>query len=211
MNIMDILRRLDKQINYCKNREKEISMIHICILRFWKDCYISLQAHIFHSRNILLSKDVYIDRFCLINYLKNSDLDITLQIGKRTRILPYTIICPQTGVIKIGDDCTVNPFCRLYGRGGLTIGNDTRIGSGCIFLPMNHIYKDPAVPIWLQGETLKGITIGNDVWFGAGVIVLDGVKIGNGCVIGAGSVVMNDLPDYSVSVGTPAKTIKRRV
>lgn len=52
--------------------------------------------------------------------------------------------------------------------------------------------------------------IGNDVWFGAGVIVCRNVRIGNGCVIGAGAVITKDIPPYSVVVGTPGRVIKKR-
>jgi acetyltransferase-like isoleucine patch superfamily enzyme len=52
--------------------------------------------------------------------------------------------------------------------------------------------------------------IEDDVWIGAGVTVVDGVTIGRGSVIGAGAVVTNDIPPYSIAVGTPAKPIKDR-
>lgn len=56
----------------------------------------------------------------------------------------------------------------------------------------------------------KKTTIGNDVFIGANVTVLDGVVIGNGVVIGAGAVVVSDIPDYAVAVGVPAKVVKYR-
>lgn len=52
--------------------------------------------------------------------------------------------------------------------------------------------------------------IGNDVWIAAGVNIINGVTIGNGCVIGAGAVVVNDLPDYSIAIGIPARVVKYR-
>jgi len=55
-----------------------------------------------------------------------------------------------------------------------------------------------------------GITIGEDVWLGAGVIVLDGSGIGRGTIVGAGSVVTDVLPEYCIAVGTPAKKTKDR-
>ena len=47
------------------------------------------------------------------------------------------------------------------------------------------------------------ITVGHDVWFGAGVQVMPGVTIGSNVVIGAGSVVTRDIPDNVVAVGNP--------
>jgi acetyltransferase-like isoleucine patch superfamily enzyme len=55
-----------------------------------------------------------------------------------------------------------------------------------------------------------GIFISDDVWLGAGVIVLDGVTVGQGGVIGAGAVVTEDLPEFCVAVGSPARKIKDR-
>jgi acetyltransferase-like isoleucine patch superfamily enzyme len=46
----------------------------------------------------------------------------------------------------------------------------------------------------LQGDNRKGIKIGNNVWLGGNVIILDGVTIGNNCVIGAGSVITKNIP-----------------
>lgn len=55
-----------------------------------------------------------------------------------------------------------------------------------------------------------GIEIGDDVWLGAGVIVLDGVKIKKGCVVGAGAVIKDSFDEYSVLAGVPAKIIGKR-
>ena len=53
--------------------------------------------------------------------------------------------------------------------------------------------------------------IGNDVWLGAGVVVLRGVTIGDGCIVAANAVVTRDLPPYTICGGLPAKVIRQRV
>ena len=55
-----------------------------------------------------------------------------------------------------------------------------------------------------------GITIGNDVWIGMNVIILNGVTIGNAVTVAAGAVVTTDVPDYCVVGGVPAKIIKHK-
>lgn len=51
------------------------------------------------------------------------------------------------------------------------------------------------------------ITIGNNVSFGQRVMVLKGVTIGNNCFIGAGSIVTKDIPANSIAVGCPCKVV----
>lgn len=54
------------------------------------------------------------------------------------------------------------------------------------------------------------VIIGNDVWVGAGAIVLSGVNIGDGAIVAAGAVVAEDVPAYSIVAGNPARVIKFR-
>lgn len=55
----------------------------------------------------------------------------------------------------------------------------------------------------------KPVIIGHDCWIGARATIFPGVKIGNYCVVAAGSVVRDDVPDYSVVAGVPAKVVKK--
>jgi len=154
-----------------------------------------------------------------------------LSIGKRVKIHPFTSIDPDTGSIHIGDstailrgailkayrghitlgrNCSVNHYCVLYGQGGLTIGDDVRIATQAVMVPADHIFESRDTPIYKSGEHRRGITIGNDVWIGAGAKILDGSHVADGCVIGANSVVKTKTDAYGVYVGTPAKLIKSR-
>ena len=56
-----------------------------------------------------------------------------------------------------------------------------------------------------QAQYNMPVNIGNNVWIGAGAIILPGVSIGDNSVIGAGSVVTKDIPNNSIAVGNPAK------
>ncbi|MBI5189859.1 MAG: acyltransferase [Nitrospirae bacterium] len=133
-----------------------------------------------------------------------------IEIGEGTIILEYASLYTVGGFIKIGRGCSVNNFCVLYGHGGLTIGDGVSIAAHTVIVPANHRFDDTGLPIKLQGETKKGIVIGDDVWIGANVTVLDGVTIGDGSVVGAGSVVTRDIPPMSVAAGNPARVIRRR-
>ncbi len=74
---------------------------------------------------------------------------------------------------------------------------------------LNHNYKDPSTPIYLQGETVSEITVEDDCWIGANVVITAGVKIGKHSVVAAGAVVTKSIPPYSVAVGNPARVIKQ--
>ena len=54
----------------------------------------------------------------------------------------------------------------------------------------------------------KDVYIGENVWIGAGVIIVPGVRIGKNTVIGGGSVVTKDIPDNEVAVGNPCRTLR---
>lgn len=89
-----------------------------------------------------------------------------------------------------------------------SIGKHTLIGPGCQLLTPHH----PMDPIQRREakEYEYPITIGEDCWLGAGVIVCPGVTIGNRCVVAAGSVVIHDVPDDSLVAGNPA-VIKKKL
>ena len=59
-------------------------------------------------------------------------------------------------------------------------------------------------------ECSATLKIGKNCWIGAGAIILPGVTIGNGVIVGAGAIVTNDVPDYAVVGGNPARVIRYR-
>lgn len=84
-----------------------------------------------------------------------------------------------------------------------------KIGDNVTLAPRVHILAHDASTILFLGYTrVSNVTIGDNVFIGAGTIVLPGVSIGSNVVIGAGSVVSQDIPDGSVAMGNPAKVVK---
>lgn len=63
---------------------------------------------------------------------------------------------------------------------------------------------------YLDSEKRVSIKIGNDVWIGARVTILEGISIGDGAVVAAGAIVTKDIPPYAIVGGIPAKVIKYR-
>jgi acetyltransferase-like isoleucine patch superfamily enzyme len=110
------------------------------------------------------------------------------------------------GNIRIGNNCSVNPFTIIYGMGGTLIGDGVRIAAHTVIVPENHNAATNQLPLYKAGSTKKGIRIDDNVWIGAGVRILDGVQIGRNTIIGAGSVVNRSLPANATAVGVPAKS-----
>nr|WP_243753147.1 acyltransferase [Paenarthrobacter sp. MSM-2-10-13] len=135
--------------------------------------------------------------------MANVDPD-TFSIGADSFIAAYAYI---TGAITLGDDCTVNAFSVV--RGNVTMGDGVRIGAHTSILGFNHS-MDASEPVFKQPLTSQGITIGDDVWIGSNVVVLDGVTVGSHAVLAAGAVVTKDVPEWLIVGGNPARRIRDR-
>ncbi|TYB52382.1 acyltransferase [Nonomuraea sp. PA05] len=112
-----------------------------------------------------------------------------------------------TDDVSMGRDCTVNPYAVV--RGKVELGEAVRIGAHTSLLGFNH-GTAPDRQVFRQPITSQGIRIGNDVWIGSNVVILDGVAIGDHAVIGAGSVVTKDVPAWAMVAGNPARPIRDR-
>lgn len=117
--------------------------------------------------------------------------------------------------IKIGDRVQVNDHVHIGALNEVTIGDDVLIASRVFISDHNHGCYDGTIeassPMQIPSKrTLvsRPVKIGNKVWIGEGACILPGVTIGNGVVIGAGAVVTHDLPDNTIAVGVPARTVK---
>ena len=88
----------------------------------------------------------------------------------------------------------------------LEIGNRVSIGPRVTILPLEHANASKVRNA--IGTRMGGVKIKDDVWIGAGVIILGGVTIGECSVIGAGAVVTKDVEPYTIVAGVPARKIK---
>jgi len=138
--------------------------------------------------------------------LKNSHHN--LHIGKNVIITPINQITFADNIY-ISNNCWITTSDTNDSK--INIGNYVMIAHNVMIIGGNHNIERIDIPMMLQGVGKQGtITIEDDVWIGAGAIILTGVTIGTGSVVGAGSVVTKDIPPYSISVGNPAKVVKNR-
>ena len=117
-----------------------------------------------------------------------------------------------SGDIVIGPNCTINSGTVIYSGNGVVLGDGVAVAANCTFAPTNHEYQRRDVPIREQGyrPDKGGIIVGDDVWIGAGTVLLDGASVGEGCVVAAGSVVRGHLESYGVYGGNPIKRLGTR-
>jgi maltose O-acetyltransferase len=126
-------------------------------------------------------------------------------LGDDTEIRP-PFYCEYGAQTFIGARTFVNFGAVVLDSARVSIGDDVRIGPYVQLLTATH----PTDPVERRDgwEFAAPVTIGNNVWFGGGVVVGPGVTIGDNTVVGAGAVVIGDLPADVVAVGNPARIVR---
>lgn len=108
--------------------------------------------------------------------------------------------------IKIGEKFYANHNCIFLDAAKISFGDNVFIAPNCCFTTAEHPIDPEQRRVGL--EFAEPITVGNNVWFGAGVVVLAGVTIGDDVVIGAGSIVTRDIPSGVIAVGNPCRVLR---
>ena len=119
-------------------------------------------------------------------------------------IIKEGFICNLGSNIHIGNNCFFNYNLTILDAFKVTVGNNVLIAPNVLISPVTHSLK-------IAERTKncgKNIVIEDNVWIGAGAIILPGVTLKKGCVIGAGAVVINDVEPNTFVAGVPAKFIK---
>jgi acetyltransferase-like isoleucine patch superfamily enzyme len=115
----------------------------------------------------------------------------------------------STARIVIGDDVGISggSFCAQV---GIEIGSHCLLGANVTIADTDfHLIEPENRRYSSDGVRAAKITIEQNVFLGAGVIVLKGVTIGRNTVVGAGSVVTRDIPMDSVAAGNPCRVLRR--
>ena len=135
-------------------------------------------------------------------------------IGAHSVIDSFVKIKPAggTGDVIIGERVNINANTTIYTGNGVVIGDDVAIASNCVFAPVNHEFSDRTRLIREQRfqPSRGGIVIEDDVWIGAGCVVLDGAVVRRGAVVGAMSMVNGEVAEYTIQGGNPLRQLGER-
>lgn len=114
--------------------------------------------------------------------------------------------CDYGANIHLGENFYANHGLVILDGARVTFGHDVYIAPNCVFSTAGHPFDTQRRNLGL--EYALPITVGDNVWFGMGVLVCPGVTIGSDVVIGAGSVVTHDIPSGVVAVGNPCRVLR---
>ncbi|MGS2613518.1 sugar O-acetyltransferase [Micromonospora sp. LZ34] len=128
------------------------------------------------------------------------------EVGEGAWVRP-PFYCDYGWQIRLGPRTFVNYNAVFLDVAPITVGADVQVGPNVQLLTPTHpVEPEPRRAKW---EAAEPITIGDNVWFGGGAIVLAGVSVGENTVVGAGAVVTRDLPPNVVAVGNPARPVRQ--
>jgi acetyltransferase-like isoleucine patch superfamily enzyme len=115
-----------------------------------------------------------------------------LSVGRGTWIGPYNNFrISRDSHVRIGEGCLVSQFCSI-------------VSANHSISRFQRIAEAPAA------SDRVNVSIGDDVWIGAGAVILPGVTVASGAVIGAGSVVNRSIGGYEIWAGNPAAKVGER-
>lgn len=160
----------------------------------------------------LITNIYYLFRYrCLISGKAEVELSGNIRFGKWVTISSFTKLKATEGPLVIGTASGFATSCFVAASsGGIHIGNDCLFGPNVNIVASNYRTDRLDIPFKDQGSSSKGITIGNNVWVGAGTTILDGTIIGDNTIVVANSLLNRHYRPNVVLQGNPAKVILRR-
>ena len=161
-----------------------------------------------HPAKIRLGDDVVVDDLVVLDAKGESNQGIT--VGASVFLGRGTILSCKNGDIVLGDHVNIGFHSEIFSASRVTVGRHGLFAAYTYLVGGGHAFDHAGVPVVEQERTSRGIALGDNVWLGTGVKVLDGVRIGRDVVVGAGAVVTGDLPDGVVAAGVPARIVRSR-
>lgn len=174
-------------------------------------------------------KNSLFKRTCVVLQGKNNVLSVSnarlsesdiLVVGSNNRVnIEDEVELHDLKIMVRGNNCSICiGMHTTIGGGRFVVGGQNckiNIGADCMFSDQIEVWASDTHPIYDQaGEIINSesfVTINDSVWVGSRAIILKGNTIGSGSVVGMGTVVTSDIPENSISVGYPNRTIKNNI
>ena len=161
-----------------------------------------------HPHKVHLGDDVVVDDLVVLDAKGTSNRGI--RVGSGVFLGRGTILSCKDGDITLGDHVNIGFHSEIFSGSQVTVGRHGLFAAYTYLVGGGHEFARADVPVIEQERRSRGITLGEDVWVGAGAKVMDGVTIGDHVVVGAGAVVTDDLPAGVVALGVPARVVRSR-
>lgn len=180
---------------------------------FAKRCVSKFNNILFYflNRNSFgyLSSSATVLRLLRIDGRQNIYIGHRVVIQKLTWLAAEPLTASDSCRLQIKDGAIIGNMNHIYATRSVVIEEDVLTADKVYISDCAHSYQDISKPIWRQPiNQLSDVVIGRGAWLGENVCII-GAKVGRGSVIGANSVVTQDIPDFCVAVGAPARVVKR--
>jgi len=103
--------------------------------------------------------------------------------------------------LDLGERVFINQNCTFLDYAGIRLGDRVMVGPKATFITVGHPVDPEERRQWLSGAP---IDVAENVWIGAGAMILPGVSIGRDAVVAAGAVVADDVPPATLVTGGKA-------
>jgi acetyltransferase-like isoleucine patch superfamily enzyme len=161
-----------------------------------------------HPHKIHIGDNVVVDDHCLLDAKGATNAGI--RIGSGVFIGRNTILSCKNGDIELAAGVNIGFNCEIFSASRVTVGANALFAAYTYVIGGDHDFGDASKSVLEQTRKSSGIAIGEGVWLGAGVKVLDGVRLGDHAIVGAGAVVRDDVAAHAVAVGVPARVVSSR-
>jgi len=159
--------------------------------------------------NVILNGNILVGANCHIHRYAHIHGNIIL--GGKCAVGSFAILSTAPdGTIRVGAESYVNSYNIIGANASIAIGDRCIFAAFVQITDASHGIDDLSVATIYSTSSAAPVRIGDNVWLGSGVMVMMGSSIGNDSVVGAQSLVRGDLPERSISFGTPAKVQRIR-
>ena len=211
-----VVGKVDKLEIYCRSGIKVLRGIcrQITLAGHHGALFVGKRVLITHPRNIFVGSNVKFEDGSEIQGLATEKMLFSdnVTIGRNTMIRPssYYGVGHIGKGLEIGTNSSIGPDGFIGCAGKVKVGKDVMIGPRVMIIAENHNFHSADKDIKAQGVHQQGIKIGDNVWIGANVTILDGVEVGSGSVIGASTILTKSVPENSIIYNKISRVTKVR-